>query len=256
MSEQYIIQKESLVAIADAIREKKGTTAVFSPEQMALEIMGIDGGGNNLPNAEDTAFGTVDALEYGFTNTPTIKSGANQRNGHAGYTIKPNQDFAVYGVRLGYHYKGTYYVQIWDADTKTLLKEVTFTRSANAYTWLEQMLDTPVNMLAGKTYVYAAFCTYSSNCNTTPTINSKMSVTMGVVASDSKDVFPELATVTQQLALDMFIGAPIFETETTEYKIQVTTITDIADEIRRISGATGTITPAQMITLLKAVTIE
>lgn len=50
---EYLVQGESLTAVADAIREKGGTTAPLSfPAGMASAIRGIQSGGGDLSSVD------------------------------------------------------------------------------------------------------------------------------------------------------------------------------------------------------------
>lgn len=50
---EYLVQGASLTAVADAIREKGGTTAPLSfPEGMASAIRGIQNGGGDLSSVD------------------------------------------------------------------------------------------------------------------------------------------------------------------------------------------------------------
>ena len=50
---EYLVQGESLTAVADAIREKGGTTAPLSfPAGMASAIRGIQNGGGDLSSVD------------------------------------------------------------------------------------------------------------------------------------------------------------------------------------------------------------
>lgn len=54
--EKYAITAQRLTGIADAIREKKKTTDLLTPEQMVAEIRGIESGS---PSAAEVTFGYV-----------------------------------------------------------------------------------------------------------------------------------------------------------------------------------------------------
>ena len=55
---EYIVQGESLTAIADAIRSKTNTSSMLSLEEMPGKIEGIETGGGTvtLPAAEEASF--------------------------------------------------------------------------------------------------------------------------------------------------------------------------------------------------------
>lgn len=64
MAEEYgKIRKSLLTGIADAIRAKKNTTAIFTPEQMAAEIEGIVIG-DDLPTSAEYPAIPIDVVRY------------------------------------------------------------------------------------------------------------------------------------------------------------------------------------------------
>lgn len=68
---EYLVQGESLTAVADAIREKGGTTAPLSfPDGMAEAVRNIQSGGGDLSS--------VDVYIADFTSSPdlTVTAGA------------------------------------------------------------------------------------------------------------------------------------------------------------------------------------
>ena len=70
MAEYYKINGETLTAIADAIRAKKETTDLLSPEQMVTEIGGIESGS---PSAAEITFGYVKKTETVTEKAPDGK---------------------------------------------------------------------------------------------------------------------------------------------------------------------------------------
>lgn len=56
--------------------------------------------------------------------------------------------------------------------------------------------------------------------------------------------------------IDILIGEPITESVITEYKVQKDTLTDIADEVKRITGATYTLSTAAIIDGLETVVLQ
>lgn len=71
---EYIIQDSTLTAIADAIREKTGGTAVLTPAEMATMITGIETGGGLPDGVSAIASGT-------FTPTSTITTSYSVEHG-------------------------------------------------------------------------------------------------------------------------------------------------------------------------------
>ena len=257
MAEYGKIRKDLMTAIADAIREKKDTTAILTPAQMAVEIDGIVTG-DDLPNAEDVYFGNPPVTyEYGLPGITDQTLTAKVATGEYGYAFAPNTNFAVYGFR----YSGGAYVSqvsLWDGTTQQAIA----VKSANGNSgWQEIFLDSPVNVLSGHEYAvtvqtasgekYLIF-TYEASV-----VNSKMKKNQNRY-STSRGAYPSLnLSVNNPLAaVDIIIGPPLTESVTTEYKVQADTMTSIADEVIRITGATETMTTAEIITALQGVAVQ
>ena len=49
---KYLIEEATLTGIADAVREKKGTSDLIQVSNLATEISNIQGGGGEYINAE------------------------------------------------------------------------------------------------------------------------------------------------------------------------------------------------------------
>lgn len=254
--EQYgLIRKELMTGIADAIRAKKKTTAILTPEQMAAEIEGIITG-DDLPNVEATSFGTVTEFEYGIlsgisgTDTSTSNWGTKIK-------FKANETLGVHGMR-GFVGKGkTIYLGLYDS-AGTLIKSTSVTASVTG--WNTVYFDTPVILIAGNTYQMFGYCAGGGGqayqiqkC----TYNSK--ITYQAYGYGSSNQLPDNDSYSSNYTWsipDILIGPPITESVVTEYKIQVTTITDIADEVKRITGASGTLSTAQIITALQGMAAQ
>lgn len=253
MAEEYgKIRKSLMVGIADAIRAKKETTALFSPEQMAAEIESL-AMGNDLPNAEDASFGTPGAgdEEYGITSwTSTYYSAGGM--GNKGWTFEVVETCSLLGLRL-WRWNSNY-VKLWDSSGK-LLATLSITSNGDI-AWNSAYLENRINLMAGERYTVTAYCDGYQRPFTAISFNPKIKIIQGVFKQgyNTQNQFP---TSVQPDAIyndvDIIIGAPLIGSEVTEYKIQTETLTDIADEIRRISGATGSITTAQMITSLQGI---
>ena len=249
----YSVHGSSLTAIADAIRAKKETTALFSPEQMAAEIESL-AMGNDLPNAEDAFFGTVSdeeyEAEYGLIYNSSVFAYSSKIYG--GYKFTPNASFSLNGFRIkDTSAKNQTPLALWDENGKKIA-EVKVNSVKNA--WTEGLLDEPINVFAGKTYTVSANWVNGRVAASSITANDKITVIEGVCdAYTSMDIdTPPTTTSTYFWGLvDIIIGKPIIGSTPNEYKVQTDTMTSIADEIKRIAGATSTLSPAQIITALQ-----
>lgn len=261
---EYKIQGETLTAIADAIRAKKDTTAIFTPGQMAMEIEEIVTG-DNLPNAEDAFFGwKSDAVECGM-NPDTSTSGFYPYGLSAawtvGYLFKPNRDIAVTGFRVTTYNNNNNTVSLWDYDTGEVLASCSIT-TVGVPTWIEKQIDSPVNLLAGKQYIvgyYASHIHYFQTNNKfstfTQSVNPKITMVNGARNTSGHAMPTEFRNDTVG-CVDIMITDTITEPVTTEYKIQTETMNDLADVIREKAGVEETISPAQMIAIVDAVNLN
>jgi hypothetical protein len=260
--EQWCISHERMVELADSIRAKKNTTAIFTPAQMVAEIDGIVTG-DDLPDAEDNFFGTEESwTEYGITNLESMSVGGSMSGNtksNAGFVFTVNSTFSVTGLRVGK--LGTVYAQLWDYDTKTLITEITCDSGSGT---VVTMLPKAVNLIAGKKYVISAL-NGSANQNSAriyrseyiPKYNAKITCIANGKVDTGRDVCPEFTgTGSPYYKLDMVMGPALTESETTEYKIQTETMASIADEVKRITGTVGTMSPAQIITALQGVAVQ
>lgn len=256
MAEEYgKIRKSLLTGIADAIRAKKVTTALFSPEQMAAEIDGIVVG-DNLPEAENYSFGKLTAYEEMVARFSSV-SNSTSYGWTSGYKFTVNNDFAIYGCKV---YGGCGSIRIWDdADRSAVFTQAVNTNIAS---WETVMFSTPVNLFAGKTYMITR-SPYSNGYGGAfkyPALNSKVTqVGRGFYGGSTIDTYPTSDAYYQNGmagAIIPLIGPVITESEIEEYKIQTTTLTDIADEVKRVTGKGSTLTPAQIITVLQALATQ
>ena len=243
----YTVNGSSLTAVANAIRAKKETTAVFTLEQMAVEIEGIVTG-DSLPNAEDYAFGTLEVAQSNAitTTAPTITSNSGVTYTY-GWSFEIVTHIALLGFR-GYSrdYAKSRKMSMWD-ESGELLATATLTTKKGA--WVSVLLDTPVLLKPGKYTIggYGASTQLTKIANLS--FDSRILYPTALVyagdamPTDSNTLFPTSDFIFQNAEM---------ESSVTEYKIQNETLTDIADEVRRISGATGVLTTDQILTLLKA----
>ena len=251
MGQQYIIQEESLVAIADAIREKKQTTALFSPEQMAAEIASL-AMGNDLPNAEEATFGTVDGYETGILSYGTLTSDGSSTMTY-GNKFTVVESFAVYGLRTMCSSKGNSEatLELWDVETSEVLGSVTVTPTGTEE-WNNYQFAQPINLVAGKTYMVSRRGLHmaKSPSKTSCTFNEKICSYSGFYSYSS--TMPTRADGSIFM-VDILIGQIATESAPTEYKIQGDTMISIADEVRRIGGVSSQISIDSMIAILKGI---
>lgn len=121
------------------------------------------------------------------------------------------------------------------------------------------LLDSPVNLTVGETYgvfVYNNPHVYANINNIT--INSKIGSVVGI-SSQSSTLSDILASSKSSYICGVvfpIMGDPMGTDIPSEYKIQLETINDIAEETQRITGVTGKMSTAQIITALQELNIE
>lgn len=255
VAEEYTIQGETVDNIAKAIQTKKDTTAIFTPAQMVAEIESIVDA-STMPNAEDSYFGTLEnACEYGLLSDSFSESAHSGTN--KGYKFTMVETVACFGIRAMFSDSeaSNRYLYLWDDETQTIIEKLTVVSSV-VDEWVEYRFSNPVNLLAGKTYVVSirglSLRYYSSGGG--GTFNAKLKL-VGWRNAESADAYPT-KTLYARYAVDIIIGPVITESVVTEYKIQLEALTDIADEVNRITGMSGQRTIAEVITALQSVAAQ
>lgn len=212
-----------------------------------INMLSIGGSGSDLPNAEDAAFGVSGDREYGM-----IKFGEMQDGGSKGlfaYSFTAAEDFSILGVRTnGIGMDNPSRVGLWDASGNLLLDEsIRYT----AGEWKDVYFDTPINAIKGNTYTFGVFGWFTDYFSSA-TLNGKLLNAKNVVAATF--VFPTQSD-TKYPPYDIIIGAVAGEVPD-EYKIQRTTMDDIAEETQRIVGQETKMSVAQIKAGLQGVILQ
>lgn len=71
---EYIVQGESLTAIADAIRSKTNTSSMLSLDEMPSKIVGIETGGSTV-TYKTSVFSEFSKTDSVITETSTLEDG-------------------------------------------------------------------------------------------------------------------------------------------------------------------------------------
>ena len=207
-----------------------------------------------LPDAENFTFGTVTGAEYGITSENTYNHTTDKYTSWMstyGYKFTANEDFSFAGFRfmVGYSYSAK--LDLWDAETQTQIATLTVTPTV-LNEWVEYRLESPINLEAGKTYMVSQYCQARSYQSAAEVRTYCQKISVDGIYYISDYGYPSKKD-TGGYAIDILIQPPITETVITEYKIQLKTMTEIADEIRRISEVSGSVTTAQIITALQGI---
>lgn len=240
----YRIQGKTLTAIADQARRLSATKDTLTPAGITAALQNVKSSGE-LPTAEETPFGTAEtAIEYGFTAYPSHTQ-ALTAGRTMGYHITPKEAVAIYGVRAT---TKKYNVKLWGSDQAVIADIGTI--EANT----DYMFDQPINLTVGETYALSSYATgnqygYGSDI----TVNLKLTM---VRASASGNSYPTANSGIYYYGFGPLIGPTVDGVKPTEYTIQLNTMTGLANEVKRITGAEGTLNPAEMQAGLETVVLQ
>lgn len=251
MSEYVPIKVETVKSFADEARRLGGVGDELTTAQMTEIFSGVTSSAS-MPNAENSTFGTAETVyEYGITCNDRCGIN-NPKNLTGGYKFKVNDSIALHGFRV--KTINSLVCTLWDAEGNELAK-ASLAAGANNNTWNEYILDYPVNLTLGESYYvtsyysgYAAFNTGTVSAGTSKiTIEGKYAYWGGYG-------FPNTVESNYYYGIvDVVLGPPTNTDVPTEYKIQRTTLTGISDEVKRITGVTGTLSTSQILTALQGV---
>lgn len=250
----YSVHGSSLTAIADQVRRISKTEEAMTLDQMATNLLNVVPGGG-LPEAESGTFGANDAsIELGFS----IKEGYSVSK-YAGYdvyygtTYKAREALAILGVRVFSYQIRTISVYLWDANSNLVGQVDNVTTVKQGYT--DVYFSNPANVAMGEEFTIS-LSNHTYGATISPnyiTMNSKITFVLGGKGSSNPPVSPSY----EQNVL-YGIGCPILGTISTvelpdEYQIARSTLDDIANEVKRITGTTGKITIDTMLTALQGI---
>ena len=251
----YTVNGSSLTAVANAIRAKKETMAVFTLEQMAAEIEGIVVG-DDLPNAEEASFGVEGDKAYGILTMGTPSQVSISAHRIYGLKYTAMGALSILGLRLYPANTQNNTLRLWDAN-KQLVKKITVTSKVSA--WNEYYFDAPINIDIGESFtIGTTFDAYQyyvpvSEC----TVNHKLTYETCYFATVDSDAYPsqmDAGNTNFFGIIDVIIGSLQAERPDT-YQVNITTMDYIAEEVQRITGATEMLTPAQIIAKLSEVEV-
>jgi len=247
IAEEYVIQGETMDNIALAIQNKKETTAFMTPAQMAEEIASIVSG-DDLPNAENSLFGTTgnEEFECGILGTFGSQRAVNMSRGYLFTTKVP---IGIYGLRCPEQ-------NAWCKLIKSTGEWITSVQctTLNIETgFYEGFLSSSINLDVGTEYiVFQKWGGYGIPV-TSSTINDKITNVVPVVSQNNVDPTKDSTTSELVIGGDLIIGAAITESVSAKYAIANSTITAIANEVKRITGTSGVLTTDMIITALQGI---
>lgn len=262
MNDLIIMERQNIVDIADAIRNKTGVNEQMTLVDMVTSINEMETGGPELPSAEGAAFGIgIDdgPTEYAITNLPTLTKGNNARY-YNGLKFTVLSAFSVKGFRVvnraGSNYT-SFTPKLYRLSDNELIASASVTCAGGATA--DVLIDAPVNLTVGETY---AVFIYNSPISYVPiskvTINSKIGSVVGI-ATTSESLSDILASDNNSNIYGVvfpIMGESLDAEIPTEYKVQLTTMNDIAEEVQRITGTETKMSTAQIISNLSEIEIE
>ena len=251
----YKISGERLTGIANQVRRISGVEGELTPEQMETNLLNIVPGGG-LPDAESGSFGADDAsIELGFS----INEGRSVESKSQGYskyvatTYKANEALSIMGVRVFLNYwRDNRSIYLWNANDELIGQIDGITADKGSYT--DVYFNNPVNIAIGEEFKI------SITNDTTSTRISKSYITMNskltFVQSNVYSYNPPTGGADTTYLYG--VVCPIIGTISTvelpdEYQIARSTMDDIANEVKRITGTTGKITIDTMLTALQGI---
>ena len=258
MDDLIITERQNIIDIADAIRNKTGLEDEMTLADMAASINEIDTSKpESLPNAEEATFGIGidnDPTEYAITNLPTLTKG-NNANYYNGMKFTVLSAFSVKGFRVvnraGSNHT-SFTPKLYRLSDNELIASASVTCAGG--TMADVLIDTPVNLTVGETYavfIYNGPIAYVPISNIT--INSKIGSVAGIATTSGSlsDILASDKSSSIYGVVFPIMGESLDAEIPTEYKVQLTTMTDIAEEVQRITGATAKMTTAQIVAALQ-----
>lgn len=254
----YRIPGEKLTAFGDETRRLAAVEGGLTYDQM-LELLGGLESANTLTAAENSVFGNVEAAyEYGILDwgTNSVLSGSYYWQTANFFTA--NENMTVYGMRVAHGLT-------WDADilAPAALWDIDGNLLASCFmsqkeSYVEALFDSPVNLIAGNSYVMSisSYCPryikYGWVTNPKITIIGTYSEPMSTpIGWDAPCFPPNMSGSTAPYPVDILIGESATPRPSV-YTVQLETMDDIADEVIRITGASTVQTPAQIILALQS----
>lgn len=246
-SGRYSIAEAILDAVARQIMRLTDSTEKVKPEEFEAKLESVCKGGE-LPSAEDAYFGMRDTgLQESITDYGVPYNGS----GTTGCQFTPLKDFVVFGVKV--LAKSTVYpnkIRLFDVETQEELLSL----DAVGSEWVEIILNEQINLYAGKTYaisVYNGYGCYFSPSETS--FNPNIKYVGGYYNSDEVATCPTNNSEKRICAAIVTLAPKPEENIIYEYKIQTTTLNDIADEVIRITGRSDSMSPASILSALQGI---
>lgn len=240
---------DKLAAIGDGFRSSRGTTDKYSLDEMAV-LAAEPVGGEDLPSAEEYgSFGlAVKTEQYGITINDTSKISYYAVGGtkYVYSQYKAKEAFSLVGVRVyavSGHTKHTLEISI----NETLKTTVNLT-GGTVNTWNHVYFDNPLTVAVGDVIkIYDSFGKdYPMFISTSYVTVNGMVEFVGGWQNSTTSIYG---------IYDVII-APVQAELPDIYRIERTTMDDIAEEVQRITGTETKMSTAQIQSGLESVVLQ
>lgn len=246
MENQYAVPSNFLVGVAEEARRLTNTADPLTTDGMLAALEGVE----MPPDAEDYTFGTAEVdVQYGIATPGETSMDINATYRKTfGYKFTPNQDIVCQGFCVHSPASYKYTVTLWDSGGGTIAKKSGV--AGGSYVWLSE----PVTLRAGESYVVS----YANSESVKYTLKKSGTVMSAYFSSISPVYASGFEFPSNEYTDSLWPAVDIIFTLATEdipaeYTVQLDTMTDIADEVKRLADASGQVSPAQMITALQSV---
>lgn len=213
------------------------------------------GGAVELPDAEDAYFGTD--IESGGLENAILSGGSmtqsSSTNTRYGLRFTPAEAFEIRAIRvwISNWTKPSRKVVLHDSDGNVLFS---VEDGNGAGGWNQIDLETPIVVSPNKTYTLYQNTYYYSGYNydfSGTVFNSKLGTVVGATGANNNTGTPTDTTL--YCGSVDFVIAPMAAPAPEEYKVQRSTMDSIANEVKRITGASTVLKPNEIITALQGI---
>ena len=259
---------QSLLDAVNALPEAGGVAELpeLTNEGTAADLAAgkqlIDGEGNivvgtaeELPSAEEAAFGIATASEeYGITNITL--TGDTTAGNLGGVEYVANEAFSIIGLRVmrASSWNGT--LRLYDAEGNLVRETANVSTKGKTKQWVSVYFDTPVSVASGDVFTvstsYGSAVSYASK--SACSINGKITYRQARYAKN--DGYPSSATTGYVYGVADIIIAPVSAELPDAYKVERTTMDNIAEEVQRITGTENKMSTAQIQSGLESVVLQ
>jgi hypothetical protein len=250
----YEIQGATLTGIADQIQRIREIDEALTPEQMHANLCFVNPA-QELPKAELYTFGKNESdIDYGITVSGAPSKAYSKTYGvSTSFTFTAVEPFAILGVRHMNPSSGDKLMRIWNESGD----EVVSVSNADVASgdWVEVVFRAPLNIAAGETYQVGIMHASENRCfemSQLTKVNAKINIT---ARNMSYNTGKPSGSLFHHPCVDIIIGS-ISATPPSTYQVERLTMSNIADEVKRITGVQGSILPSEIITALKSVPVQ